>query len=473
MKEGGSMDYLTILLTLAVLNIIFLFIIIIQIRKNSSSSQETGTIIRQEFSSARGETSRESGMLREAIDRRLEESLKTLIDGLSSLGTEQQNRLDSIAKASRDLETAQRDELVKIKADLSEHFRLSVDNQNRLFADVQNKLDSLLNSNRDEIIKLRDALDIRFKEIQTSNEKKLEEMRVTVDEKLHNTLEKRLGESFKLVSERLEAVQKGLGEMQSLANGVGDLKKVLSNVKSKGVIGEYQLEGLLEQILSRGQYDSNVKTKHGSRDIVEFAVKIPDKNTEDKFIWLPIDAKFPTEDYERLLNAYDAGEKNLIEESVKSLASKIDKFSKDIRDKYIDPPHTTEFALMFLPFEGLYAEVLRIPGLFEKIQNNKVIITGPSTLAAFLNSLQMGFRTLAIEKRSVEVWQVLGAVKTEFGKFGDVIEQAKKKLDAARDELDKTGTRTRMINSKLKKVESLPETDTVRVIGMDVVEDEE
>jgi DNA recombination protein RmuC len=460
------MNYLVTLSVFAVINLLFLIIIIYLISKITSQSVDTGAVIREEFRNGRDETSRESSMLREAIDRRLQDSLNALIEGLASLGKEQQSRLDSISKASRDLETAQRDELVKIKAELSEHFRLSVENQNRLFNDVINKLEFTLTSNRDEVSRLRDTLDGRFKEIQAGNEKKLEEMRITVDEKLHNTLEKRLGESFKLVSERLEAVQTGLGEMRSLANGVGDLKKVLSNVKSKGVIGEYQLDGLLEQILNRGQYDTNVKTKHGSRDNVEFAVKIPDKNTEDKFIWLPIDAKFPTEDYERLLNAYDAGEKALIDELVKSLAGKIDKFSKDIRDKYIDPPYTTEFAVMFLPFEGLYAEVLRIPGLFEKIQNNKVIITGPSTLAAFLNSLQMGFRTLAIEKRSVEVWQVLGAVKTEFGKFGDVIEQAKKKLDAARDELDKTGTRTRMINSKLKKVESLPETESVQMLGM-------
>lgn len=463
-----------ILTALAAINIILIFIVIIQNRKNRSSSVDTGSVIREEFRLGRGESSRESGQLREEIERRLKETMDSLIKGLSSLGTEQQNRLDSIAKASRDLETAQKDELVKIKSDLAEHFRLGVENQNRLFTDVLARLDSSLSSGREEMAKLRDSLDARFKEIQSGNEKKLEEMRLTVDEKLHNTLEKRLGESFKLVSERLEAVQKGLGEMQSLASGVGDLKKVLSNVKSKGVIGEYQLEGLLEQLLTRSQYDRNVKTKKGSKDLVEYAVKMPDKNSEDGFIWLPIDAKFPTEDYERLQAAYDAGDRALIDESVKSLSAKIDKFAKDIRDKYIDPPHTTDFAIMFLPFEGLYAEVLRIPGLFEKIQGYKIAITGPSTLSAFLNSLQMGFKTLAIEKRSVEVWQVLGAVKTEFGKFGDVIDQAKRKLDAAREELDKTGTRTRKINSKLKNVESLPEAESVKVLGTaSTLDDEE
>ena len=304
---------------------------------------------------------------------------------------------------------------------------------------------------------IRGEVDKKLSAIQADNNEKLERMRQTVDEKLHSTLEKRLGESFRLVSDRLEAVQKGLGEMQSLASGVGDLKKVLSNVKSRGVIGEYQLEAILEQLLFPGQYEKNVRTKKDSRDNVEFAIKIPEKSTEDGHIWLPVDAKFPTEDYERLQAAYEAGDRALIDESVKGLSARIEKSARDIRDKYVDPPHTTDFAVMFLPFEGLYAEVLRIPGLFEKIQNSyRVTITGPTTIMALLNSLQMGFRTLAIEKRSVEVWQVLGAVKTEFSKFGAVIEQAKKKLDAARDELDKTETRTKKINSRLKNVEMLP-----------------
>ncbi len=326
----------------------------------------------------------------------------------------------------------------------------------------------LTKSTTDRLENIRGAVDKKLESIQKDNNEKLEEMRKTVDEKLHSTLEKRLGESFRLVSDRLESVQKGLGEMQNLASGVGDLKKVLSNVKSKGVIGEYQLEALLEQLLTRQQYEKNVKTKKGGRESVEFAIRIPDKNSEDSFIWLPVDAKFPTEDYERLQTAYEAADRAMIDESTKSLASRIEKFARDIHDKYVDPPHTTDFAVMFLPFEGLYAEILRIPGLFEKIQNTyKVTITGPTTISALLNSLQMGFRTLAIEKRSVEVWQVLSAVKTEFGKFGAVIEQAKKKLDAARDELEKTDTRTRKINSKLKNVESLPGDEAAKMIGVE------
>jgi DNA recombination protein RmuC len=329
-------------------------------------------------------------------------------------------------------------------------------------------LSEMTRSMADRLESIRGEVDRKLASIQADNNQKLEQMRQTVDEKLQSTLERRLGESFRLVSDRLESVQKGLGEMQTLASGVGDLKKILSNAKAKGVIGEYQLEALLEQIMTPQQYGKNVRTKEGSRDSVEFAVKIPEKATAEGHIWLPIDAKFPTEDYERLLSAYDSGERGLIDESVKSLAARIERFARDIREKYVDPPHTTDFAVMFLPFEGLYAEVLRIPGLFEKIQNtHRITITGPTTISALLNSLQMGFRTLAIEKRSVEVWQVLGAVKSEFSKFGLIIEQARKKLDAARDELEKTETRTRKINSRLRAVEELPVPEAPAVSGLD------
>jgi len=371
-----------------------------------------------------------------------------------------------------------REELSLALKSFEEKFSANVSEFNNLqkskFDELNTKQSEQNKNTADKLDNIRVVVDQKLESLQKDNNEKLEKMRQTVDEKLHSTLEKRLGESFKLVSDRLEAVQKGLGEMQNLATGVGDLKKVLSNVKTKGVIGEYQLEALLEQLLTPQKYGKNVKTKKGSKDNVEFAIKIPDKNSEDSFIWLPIDAKFPTEDYERVQNAYDAGDKSLIDESVKSLAARIDKFARDILDKYIDPPQTTDFAVMFLPFEGLYAEVLRIPGLFEKLQNNyKIIITGPTTLSALLNSLQMGFRTLAIEKRSVEVWHVLGAVKTEFAAFGKILEKTKEKLDSARSELDKTDTRTRKINSKLKNIESLPEAESFKVIGVDsVVEDD-
>jgi DNA recombination protein RmuC len=254
--------------------------------------------------------------------------------------------------------------------------------------------------------------------------------------------------------------------MQSLATGVGDLKKVLSNVKTKGVLGEYQLGGILEQVLSPSQYAENVKTKEGSRDNVEYAIKIPDKHDERKTVWLPIDAKFPSVDYENLMNAYDAGNVDEINRSKADLANKIKDFAKMIRDKYVDPPATTEFAIMFLPFEGLYAEVLRIPSLFETIQREyKITITGPTTISAFLNSLQMGFRSLAVETRTGAIWDLLGAVRSEFGKFGEVLQKTKEKLDAASKEIDNAGTRSRAIERKLRDVQTLPEAAAQKLLG--------
>ena len=297
--------------------------------------------------------------------------------------------------------------------------------------------------------------------IETTNER-LEKMRETVDEKLHKTLEERLGRSFKIVSERLEAVQKGLGEMQNLASGVGDLKKVLSNVKTRGVLGEIQLGNILEQIMAPEQYDENVKTKSGSDAHVEFAIKLPGKDVSGKEVYLPIDAKFPQEDFIRLQAAYDLGDPVAVDKANKDLMRSIKNFAKDIREKYIDPPNTTDFGIMFLPVEGLFAEVARQPEMITMLQREyKIIVTGPTTLAAMLNSLQMGFKTLAIQKRSSEVWKILGAVKTEFGKFGGVLEKAQKKITEANNELDTlVGTRTRMMFSKLKGVEELPAPDT-------------
>ena len=282
-------------------------------------------------------------------------------------------------------------------------------------------------------------------------------MRVTVDEKLQSTLEKRLGESFKMVNDRLEQVYKGLGEMQTLANGVGDLKKVLSNVKTRGVLGEIQLERILEQFLAQEQYDKNVITKKDSRETVEFAIKLPGKDELKETIYLPIDAKFPLDIYNKLVDAYEEGNQNNIDITSKELEKFIRKSAKDIRDKYIDPPNTTEFGILFLPTEGLYAEVIKRQQLVEDLQRNyKINITGPTTLIALLNSLQMGFKTLAIERHSSEVWKVLGAVKTEFSKFETVLNAAQTKLNQASSEIDKlVGTRTRQINRKLESVEKL------------------
>ncbi len=344
-------------------------------------------------------------------------------------------------------------------------------NQLELFAA---RLKELTSSNEGRLDKLREGVDSRLTLIQEDNARKLEQIRATVDEKLHDTLEKRLGESFKLVSERLELVQRGLGEMQSLANGVGDLKKVLTNVKTRGTFGEIQLGSLLEQILAPGQYDSNVETRKGSGQRVEFALKLPGRDgTADGMVWLPLDAKFPQEDYLRLVEAQDAADVSAAVESRKQLDRSVREMAKTIRDKYLDPPHTTDFGVMFLPTEGLYAEVLRLPGLFEALQRDfKVMVAGPTTLAALLNSLQMGFRTLAIEKRSAEVWNLLGAVRTEFSKFGVILEKTRKKLVEAGNHIDLAATRTRVIERKLRDVQDVPSQKT-EALPDDVFECEE
>jgi DNA recombination protein RmuC len=284
---------------------------------------------------------------------------------------------------------------------------------------------------------------------------------------LKDTVEKRFNDSFKLISERLEQVHKGLGEMQQLASGVGDLKRVLTNVKTKGNLGEIQLGAILEQILSPAQYEPQKSVKAGSQERVDYVIKLPDKNSMDKTLLLPIDSKFPTENYQRLLDAYDKG---LAEEELKRISaafeSSVRKCAKDIHDKYLNPPVTTDFAIMFVPTEGLYAEIVRRPGLFETLQRSyKVTVVGPTNLAAFLSSLQMGFRTLAIERRSNEVWELLGAVKSEFGKLGNVLDNIKKKIDSAAQEIDNVGIRSRAIERKLRKVEELPPEQGVIVLG--------
>ncbi len=329
--------------------------------------------------------------------------------------------------------------------------------QNEQFGTFTQQLNTLTQSNEQRLEKMRLTVEEKLKSLQEDNSQKLEKMRQTVDEKLHATLEKRLGESFKLVSERLELVHKGLGEMQSLAVGVGDLKKVLSNVKTRGILGEFQLGSILEQILAPEQYAKNVATKKGSRENVEFAIILPGRDDNGAVVYLPVDSKFPVENYHTLLEAYEHGDHAAIEESSKQLEATIKKCAKDIRDKYLDPPNTTDFGIMFLPFEGLYAEVVKRTGLFETLQRDyKVIITGPTTLAAILNSLQMGFRTLAIEKRSSEVWTLLSAVKTDFGKFGDILEKTQKKLQEASHTIDDAARKSRSIERKLKDVQALP-----------------
>ena len=339
---------------------------------------------------------------------------------------------------------------------------------NRL-ADLNHRFSNMAVENEQKLENIRNTMEKKITDLTSDNNKQLEQMRMTVDEKLQKTLEDRISQSFKLVSERLEQVYKGLGEMQTLASGVGDLKKVLSNVKTRGILGEVQLGAILEQILSPEQYEENVKTKSSGNERVEFAVKLP--GDDEGVVWLPIDAKFPGDAYASLMDAYDTGDSAAIEAAVKNLEKVIKSEAKDIRDKYLDPPQTTDFGIMFLPFEGLYAEVVR-RGLLETLQRDyKVNIAGPTTMAALLNSLQMGFKTLAIQKHSSEVWNVLGAVKTEFDKFGDVLAATQNKINQANAELDKLiGVRTRSIIRKLKNVTQLPERESSEMLGIEMPE---
>ncbi len=459
------------LLILVMILIVLNIILLLRSRKNenldtrtrldsfekSLERQETG--LKDEFSRNREDYSRSS---KEARD-----DLSKTFTNFSTLFEEKfKGIFELLNKTSKD----NRDELSMTLKSFEDKFTQSVkefnDLQKQKFDSLILKQEEMTTKTEAKLEKQRENIEQKLKAIQDDNNIKLEKMRETVDEKLHKTLETRLGESFKLVSERLELVQKGLGEMQTLATGVGDLKKVLSNVKTKGVLGEYQLENILEQLLTVDQFAKNVKTKRGSNDMIEFAIKIPNRDDTTKILWLPIDAKFPSEHYEALMSAYEIGDVAEIEKSKKSLEQTIKGFAKDIKTKYIDPPNTTDFAIMFLPFEGLYAEVLRISGLFETIQReHKITIAGPTTISAFLSSLQMGFRSLAVEKRTSEIWELLGAIRTEFGKFGEVLEKTKDKLEQASKEIDNAGVRSRAIERKLRDVQSIPQTDALRILG--------
>ena len=399
------------------------------------------------------------------------------------------NQLMSIEKSIEKVERTINDEMVKNRSEnnlvaraLREEVANTLGNLNesilkRMNENTRNQLaqletfsqqlQGLTQMNEQKLERMRETVEKQLHILREDNGSKLEEMRKTVDEKLNQTLEKRLGESFKLVSERLEMVHRGLGEMQTLASGVGDLKRVLSNVKTRGIWGEIQLENLLEQILTIEQYAKNVATKPGSNDRVEFAIKLPGRDTQESIVWLPIDAKFPQEDYQRLLEAQDQANAPLAEEAAKALENRIKGEAKDIANKYVCVPHTTEFAILFLPIEGLYAEVLRRPGLCDTIMRNyKVIIAGPTTLSALLNSLQMGFRTLAVEKRSSEVWSLLSVVKTEFGKFGDLLDKTHKKLQEASNSIDVAARKSRTIERKLKNVQELPQDEGLALLDV-------
>lgn len=381
-------------------------------------------------------------------------------DGQSELRMELNNSLQTFGQSISENQRA---------ASVSQDRRLSSMEQNnaldfeRLRRSQEDRIHSLEQSNEQKLEGIRQTMERRLSAIQTENAEKLASMQKVVDEKLEKTLESRISESFKLVSEQLEQVYKGLGEMQTVASGVSDLKKVLSNVKTRGILGEAQLGAILSEILAPEQFERDVATKAGSRDRVEFAIKLPGDG--EHIVYLPIDAKFPGETFAMLQDAYNEGDAERIRDAAKALEIRLKAEAKDIREKYIDPPHTTDFGILFLPFEGLYAEAVN-RGLIEELQRTyRVNVTGPSTMAAFLNSLQMGFRTLAIQSRSSEVWQVLGAVKTEFEKFGDVLERSQQRLQMVNNELDTLiGTRTRAINRKLKDVERLDAPDAGRLL---------
>lgn len=385
----------------------------------------------------------------------------------------QRNRQESSASAKEN-----RNELTKNMRSFADTNTINNKDLNegirQKFEDFGKQQSDLSKLSVQSIKEVKDSIEKQLHAIREDNTRQLSEMRKTVDEKLQTTLEKRLGESFKMVSERLEQVHKGLGEMQNIATGVGDLKKVLSNVKTRGILGEYQLENILEQLLTTDQYSKNVATKKGSQAHVEFAIKLPGKDS-DEDVWMPIDSKFPIENYEILQNAYEGGGKEIIASAQKVLLKTVESFAKDISEKYLDPPHTTDFAIMFLPIESLYAEVLRHPGLFELLQRKyRITITGPTTLSALLNSLQMGFRTLAVQRRSSEVWKILEAVKTEFDKFSDQLEKVDKQLNTASKSLDELRhTRTNVMTRKLKDVGTIEAIEAKKILELPSIENSE
>lgn len=434
----------------------------------------------QQLARGRQEATAESHQAREAQAQSLARLTETLGQQVSQFGQLQTQQLENFAQQlargrqeagveAQQARENQAQSLNRLSETLSQQVLQLGETQGQRLEAFAKQLGLLSQSMDERFERLRQAVEARLAALQTENAGKLEEMRKTVDEKLHATLEQRLGESFKLVSERLEQVHRGLGEMQTLAAGVGDLKKVLTNVKTRGTWGEVQLSGLLEQVLTADQYATNVITRPHSNDRVEFAIRLPGKGEDGpggSQVWLPIDAKFPIEDYQKLLDAQERADGPGVEEAGKALEARLKQEAKTIREKYVEPPYTTDFAMLYLPIEGLYAEALRRPGLAELLQRDfRVSLAGPTTLTAMLNSLQMGFRTLAIEKRSSEVWSVLGAVKTEFGKFGDALANTKKKLEQATNSIGAAEVRTRQISRKLKSVEALPVENAGQVLG--------
>ncbi|CAH0443624.1 hypothetical protein LMG10661_00345 [Ralstonia syzygii subsp. syzygii] len=422
----------------------------------------------------RGEIAQTARIGRSDVSQQLGQFQQVLATQLTSVATVQNNQIDTFAQQLTKLTESNTQQLEAVRQNLQQQAQQAREEQagalRRFGETMQQQLTQLADGNERRLAEVRATLEQKLKDIEANNATKLDEMRRTVDEKLHATLEQRLGESFKLVSDRLEQVHRGLGEMQALAQGVGDLKKVLTNVKTRGTWGEVQLEMLLEQMLTPEQYDKNVETVRGTGARVEFAIRLPGKTDADReaTVWLPIDAKFPKEQYERLVDAQERADAEGSTVASRELEAAVRKEAQTVHEKYIVPPATTDFAILFLPTEGLYAEVLRRPGLTDELQRKfRVTVAGPTTLTAILNSLQMGFRTLALEKRSSEVWQVLGAVKSEFGKFGDVLAATKKTLERAVSNIEQAEVRTRQMNRKLKAVEALPSDSAQTLLGLE------
>jgi DNA recombination protein RmuC len=452
-------------------------------------SRNAGKELREEVSgSLRTMSDTLTNILRQ-IGRMQQEELKGMTEQLNGFTDSNQDRLDRIRNTLdsrvQTLQESNEKKLSEIRDQVSSGLRVTSNTlaetlennskgQQSQLEGMKKQLKDLATSNQDGLDRIRNTLDSRVQTLQESNEKKLDEMRRTVDEKLHDTLERRLGESFQLVSNRLEAVHKGLGEMQNLALGVGDLKRVLTNVKTRGTWAEVQLGAILEQILIPTQYEKNVSVKPNGSERVEYAIRLPGSNDDpESCVWLPIDSKFPQEDYLRLQDATERGDAEGSQLAIDALARTIRSSAKDICDKYISPPHTTDFGIMFLATEGLYAEVLRKPALIEDLQQQyRVVVAGPTTLGAILNSLRMGFQTLAIEQQATEVWRVLGGVKTEFGKFGDVLDKLKKQLNTASNTIEETGVRTRAMQRKLRSVEQLPEAEVSAMLALPITDEE-
>ena len=480
------MNTIEIILTIAV-SVVVLLQIVILLRKQGGNQDAQWlalqTQLQQTLTQQQQAQERTERVLREQVQSTAQATRQdlganftqfqqTLSAQLTSVATLQNNQIDAFSQQLVKLNESNAQQLEQMRQALILQGQSAREEQGlslKRFADTLNQtLNSMTESNAQRMLEIRATLEQKIQQLQADNASKLEEMRKTVDEKLHATLEQRLGESFKQVSERLEKVHQGLGEMQQLAIGVGDLKRVLTNVKTRGTWGEVQLEMVLEQMLTPDQYAKNVETIPNSGERVEFAIKLPGKEDDREPVWMPIDAKFPKEQYERLLDAAERADAEGVAQAGKELERVIRNEAKTIAEKYLSPPLTTDFAILFLPTEGLYAEVMRRPGLADELQRtHRVSISGPSTLSALLNSLQMGFRTLVLEKRSSEVWQVLGAVKTEFSKFGDVLAATKNALVKAADNIDKAEVRTRQMTRKLKLVEALPTDAAQSLLGID------